>query len=403
MSTGVPSPSGCSTTARGSSATTWSTRGGTSTTGTSRPTARTPPSSGSSPRPWSGPPPTRTAGWCCGARPRGRRPDPRRLPGPRLRRRRPHAARGHGGPGQPVPEDPRGRLPGRGRLLPDDLPARPEVRAHPGLPVRGVLRRGGRGPHLRPAAPAVPDAEGHRGEHAFVDLAGGYALRHARRPARPTHGAGDRAGPLRCSAGSPAGPDDREADPMQRTGLPPNKTATYVMRRWKTVYVSVPKAACTSLKWLVADLQEEDPEHFYETAERGDLPHDDHPPPLPVAAHADAARARRRGARRDHPGERLVRFAVVRHPAARFWSGWQSKFLLHEPHFFKRYPEAHLAAAPGVHDRRGRGLPHLRAQPARPTPRRRSSTTGTSAPRPGCCKTTGCPTAASTRPPSSAS
>ena len=33
-------------------------------------------------------------------------------------------------------------------------------------------------------------------------------------------------------------------------------------------------------------------------------------------------------------------FAVVRHPAARLWSGWQSKFLLHEPHFFKHFPEA---------------------------------------------------------------
>jgi len=30
---------------------------------------------------------------------------------------------------------------------------------------------------------------------------------------------------------------------MIRTALPPNKTATYVMKRWKTVYVSVPKAA----------------------------------------------------------------------------------------------------------------------------------------------------------------
>jgi hypothetical protein len=33
-------------------------------------------------------------------------------------------------------------------------------------------------------------------------------------------------------------------------------------------------------------------------------------------------------------------FAVVRHPAARLWSGWQSKFLLHEPHFSKHFPEA---------------------------------------------------------------
>ena len=79
------------------------------------------------------------------------------------------------------------------------------------------------------------------------------------------------------------------------------------MRRWKTVYVSVPKAACTSLKWLVADLQEEDPAALLRDAERGDLAQHDHPPPVPVAAHPDAQRARRRGARRDQPGERLVR------------------------------------------------------------------------------------------------
>jgi hypothetical protein len=41
---------------------------------------------------------------------------------------------------------------------------------------------------------------------------------------------------------------------MLREHLPPHKTATYVLPRYKTVYVSVPKAACTSFKWLVAGL-----------------------------------------------------------------------------------------------------------------------------------------------------
>jgi hypothetical protein len=50
---------------------------------------------------------------------------------------------------------------------------------------------------------------------------------------------------------------------MRRDQLPPHKTATYVLARYKTVYVSVPKAACTSLKWLVAGLQGESPERFY--------------------------------------------------------------------------------------------------------------------------------------------
>ena len=190
---------------------------------------------------------------------------------------------------------------------------------------------------------------------------------------------------------------------MQRTGLPPNKTATYVMRRWKTVYVSVPKAACTSLKWLVADLQEEDPAHFYETpsaeTSRTMTIHHrsrwQHTPMLHELDDEELAEIT--------PENGWFVFAVVRHPAARLWSGWQSKFLLHEPHFFKRYPEAHLAAAP----RRPRATWSRTSTPScaasRPTRRRRSSTTGTSAPSPGCCAPTGCPTAASTRPPSSAS
>ena len=50
---------------------------------------------------------------------------------------------------------------------------------------------------------------------------------------------------------------------MRREDLPPHKTATYVLPRWKVVYVSVPKAACTSIKWLIAELQEEDPARFH--------------------------------------------------------------------------------------------------------------------------------------------
>ena len=127
---------------------------------------------------------------------------------------------------------------------------------------------------------------------------------------------------------------------MQRTGLPPNKTATYVMRRWKTVYVSVPKAACTSLKWLVADLQEEDPAHFYETpsaeTSRTMTIHHrsrwQHTPMLNELDDEELAEIT--------PENGWFVFAVVRHPAARLWSGWQSKFLLHEPHFFKHFPEA---------------------------------------------------------------
>src|SRR6188472_1493268 len=59
-----------------------------------------------------------------------------------------------------------------------------------------------------------------------------------------------------------------EPSPMRRDQLPPHKTATYVMPRWRAVYVSVNKAACTSMKWLVAGLQGERPEQFHVSMSR---------------------------------------------------------------------------------------------------------------------------------------
>lgn len=127
---------------------------------------------------------------------------------------------------------------------------------------------------------------------------------------------------------------------MIRTELPPNKTATYVMKQWKTVYVSVPKAACTSLKWLVADLQGEDAGHFYqalsqETGRSMTIHHRarwQRTPMLTELSDDELTEI--------HPDNGWFVFGVVRHPSARLWSGWQSKFLLREPHFVAHYPEA---------------------------------------------------------------
>src|SRR3954464_12404216 len=101
---------------------------------------------------------------------------------------------------------------------------------------------------------------------------------------------------------------------MRRDQLPPNKTATYVMPAYKAVYVSVPKAACTSLKWLRPRAQGGEPPRPPPPPRRrpgrgpralpplaqprgGALAV--HPPPREVAAHADAPRAERRAARGD--------------------------------------------------------------------------------------------------------
>ena len=124
---------------------------------------------------------------------------------------------------------------------------------------------------------------------------------------------------------------------MKRDQLPPHKTATYVMPRWEAVYVSVNKAACTSLKWLVAELQGEDPEHFHRSLSR---------------EISRTMTIHRRSLWRKTPmakrlsDERLEEispergwfvFAVVRHPTARLFSAWQSKLLLREPWWVEQF------------------------------------------------------------------
>ncbi len=124
---------------------------------------------------------------------------------------------------------------------------------------------------------------------------------------------------------------------MRRDQLPPHKTATYVLPQWRTVYVSVPKAACTSLKWLLADLQGESRGDFEASLSREvtrelTIHHRRlwrHTPMLTELPPDQLAEI--------SPDNGWFVFAVVRHPAARLWSGWQSKFLLQEPRFMTRF------------------------------------------------------------------
>jgi hypothetical protein len=136
---------------------------------------------------------------------------------------------------------------------------------------------------------------------------------------------------------------------MQRDQLPPHKSATFVMTRWQAMYVSVNKAACTSLKWLVADLQEEDPARFHRSLSR-ELTRT-------MTIHRRGLWQKTPMAKR-LPDDELAAispdngwfvFGVVRHPTARLFSGWQSKLLLREPwwvqefgheEWFPRVPES---------------------------------------------------------------
>src|SRR3954453_8385945 len=128
---------------------------------------------------------------------------------------------------------------------------------------------------------------------------------------------------------------------MQRADLPRLRpAATYVLPRWKLVYVSNPKAACTSIKWLLADLQEVDPNPFFTTLsmetsrattihrERSSWPNT---PRLRRMSDDELAEIT--------PDNGWLVFTATRHPASRLWSGWQSKLLLREPAYYARFGE----------------------------------------------------------------
>ena len=106
-----------------------------------------------------------------------------------------------------------------------------------------------------------------------------------------------------------------------------------VSAAWKLVYVPVPKAACTSMLWTLADVQQE-------TAE-----------PLGIATSAAVTRSllvhepafwRRTALLHTLPEAEWSRiqgdaewliFTITREPVGRLWSAWQSKLLMREPRF----------------------------------------------------------------------
>lgn len=130
---------------------------------------------------------------------------------------------------------------------------------------------------------------------------------------------------------------------MLRSQLPPRRKNAFVLAEMKTLYVSTPKAACTTLKWIVAALGGEDlarlgpPEgkshgsriHHRDDWQRVPAPHD-----LPDDELAAI-----------DPANGWHVFAVVRHPASRLWSSWQQKVLLGTPAILEKTPR-HLIPDP---------------------------------------------------------
>jgi Sulfotransferase family len=115
---------------------------------------------------------------------------------------------------------------------------------------------------------------------------------------------------------------------------------TVVLPRHRVLFLPMPKAACTNVLWTLAGLAGLPEERFDES-------------PLPEVSPAltvhdmNAWPDEHRLIRYDEPErERLLaedgwlRFTLVRDPAPRLWSGWQSKLLLREPRFVDDFGDA---------------------------------------------------------------
>jgi hypothetical protein len=119
-------------------------------------------------------------------------------------------------------------------------------------------------------------------------------------------------------------------------GIEPPGNSFVVWDR-KIVYMSVTKSACTTLRWMIADLAGEDLESFYEApgAQQSRL----------MTIHGTRTRWKHTKALSELSAEQLAEisvdngwfvFAVVRDPWSRFWSAWQSKFLVRHT-FYEGY------------------------------------------------------------------
>ena len=115
---------------------------------------------------------------------------------------------------------------------------------------------------------------------------------------------------------------------------------TVVLPRHRVLSLPTPKAACTNVLWTLAGLAGLPPDRF----DRSPLPevspaltvHDMNLWPDELRLIRYEAAERERLLREDG----WLRFSLVRDPAPRLWSGWQSKLLLREPRFADDFGDA---------------------------------------------------------------
>ncbi len=114
---------------------------------------------------------------------------------------------------------------------------------------------------------------------------------------------------------------------------------TVVLLEQRILFLPMPKAGCTSVLWLLAELAGIPPETFAQSSL---------PEVSPALTIHDMNLWGNGHRLRDYEGaerarvlteEGWLRFSVVRHPAPRLWSAWQSKLLLREPRFLDTFGE----------------------------------------------------------------
>ena len=113
---------------------------------------------------------------------------------------------------------------------------------------------------------------------------------------------------------------------------------TWVLPEHKVVYVSAAKVACTTLKWMVADLAGEDHDDITSVASgmQSRL----------MTIHPGRSRLRHVTAVHTMPAEEVAEispengwfvFGALRDPWTRLWSAWQSKFLVRANRYVRNY------------------------------------------------------------------
>lgn len=130
---------------------------------------------------------------------------------------------------------------------------------------------------------------------------------------------------------------------------------TFAVPAARVMYVQIHKNACTSLKWMMADMAGEDPAGFSPTLWPSVSEHDDihdrnrwrNVPRLDRMSPEERAQI--------HPDNGWFVFAVVRDPRSRMFSAWQNKLLLENPGYrgyrnHPWYPRHPLSAETVVED-----------------------------------------------------